>query len=51
MDEEGVQKAANALLRLPSVPVLKALAVVWTVALVMVFTMLLTIRFALSIPL
>lgn len=48
---EKITAAAQELLRLPPLPVLKALAVVWATALVMVFTLLLTVRFALSIPL
>jgi hypothetical protein len=49
--EEKMQSAVQAFLRLPSKPVFKALAVLWTVLLAMVFTMIFIVRLALSIPL
>lgn len=51
MAEETIQKAARTLLALPSKPVLKAVAVLWTVFLAMVFTLLFVVRLALAIPL
>lgn len=50
-EEEKIQQAARTLLNLSTLPVLKAFAVVWTAVLLMVFTFLLTIRLALSLPL
>ena len=51
LDEERVTRAARALLSLPSKPVLKALTATWGIVLVMVFTFIVTVRFALSLPL
>lgn len=51
LKDEKLVNAAHSLLRLTSVPVFKALAIVWLTVLVMVFTFIVTVRIAAYLPL
>ena len=50
LNDEGVTTAAQALLRLPSKPVLRALSIVWGIILLMVFTGIYAVRLAAYLP-
>lgn len=51
LDGEKITTAAQALLRLPPVPVLKALAIVWSLTIVITISGIYAVRFAFNIPL
>lgn len=51
LDNETIERAAHALLRLQSIRVMKAAVFVWSFVLAMIFTFILTIRFAAYLPL
>jgi len=51
LTEDQVQSAAQAIRKAVSLPVLKALVLGWGVFLVMIFTLLFTVRIALTLPL